>query len=279
MSKREELQLRVELSDKEAEEILTDAIASVPGFETPFEISIPERRLLIGAASLAIGDTEWTRALLKHMSGEDHLLLAARYFLWTADDTTMRAQIPKIAEGAAAMKPFSEMHEVVMALESIGAGTADARARGANAQRRLLSDYESVDCNVLSAGNAADTVMTFVHGMLGAAPDAPRGRLRMRVRLPDWIDDMHVHNLRLGDALIRMSYTREPANITYEVEQVAGAMPVRLIFEPTFTTHVKTVQVDDTSAELTMQPYANDRIVAPVQLMLDNQRTIRFALT
>ena len=230
MSKRDELQLRVELSDKDAEEILTEAIGEVPGFETPYEISIPERRLLIGAASLAIGDDEWTRKLLQHLAGEDHLLLAARYFLWTGDDATLRSQIPKIAEAAANMKPFAEMHEVVMAMESIGAGTMDARARGATAQRRLLNDYESVDCNVLNAANAADTVLTFVHGMLGAAPDAPKGRMRMRVRLPDWLDRMHVQILRLGDALIRVSYTKDPNRIIYEVEQTAGAMPVRLIF-------------------------------------------------
>ena len=279
LNKRQTLQLRVQLSDAEANEILATAINDVPGFTTPPEISIPERRLLIGVASLAIGDTSFTRRLLQHLNGEEHALLAARHFLWTGDDATLRGELPKLLAALPQMQSFTEMYEVANALESVGAGSEAkvVRERADSAQRRLLTNWAAGDCNVLPAANAADTTLAFVHGMLGAIPDAPRGRLRLRICLPDWIDYMVVHNLRIGDSLLSLRYAKEQTTVRYQIEQFAGAMPVRLIFEPTFTREVTGVDVDGTSAVLSVQQQG-ERIVAPIQLMLDNERMLSFEL-
>jgi hypothetical protein len=279
VSKKKQEQLRVQLSDAEASEILANAIDDVPGFIAPPEIPIPERRLLIGVASLAIGDTVFTRQLLRHLSGQEHLLLAARHFLWTGDDATLRTQLPKMLETLPQVAPFVEMNEVASALESVGAAheASQVRARAGNSRRRLLTDWEASDWNVLPAANAADTVADFVHGMLGAIPDAPRGRLRLRLSLPDWLDFMTVHNLRIGDALISLRYVCEQDSMRYYVEQFAGAVPVRLILEPTFTRNVKSVAVDSAPADLIIQ-LIGGRFVAPVQLMLDHERALEFEL-
>jgi hypothetical protein len=270
-------QLRVECSDRAAQEILADAIDRVPGFAVPSEIPAADRRLPVGLASLGIGDREFSRALLEQLRGADYLLLAARYFLWSGHDAWLRTQLPRIDASVRECQPFAELHELAIALESIGADAeaAAVRARCANVQRRILPDWEAADCNQLPAAAPADTVNAFLHTMLGVAPDAPRGRLRVRLCLPDWLDSLCVENLRMADALVLLQCTREAGHFSYVVEQIAGALPVSLIFEPTFGAPVQAVFIDDVPAELAVRPH-RDRLVAPVQLVLDHQRVLRF---
>jgi hypothetical protein len=280
-SRRQQEQLRVECSDRDAQEILSDAIARVPGFVVPpGDIPAGDARLLIGLASLAIGDREFSRVLINALKRDDFLLFVARFFLWTGDDHILREQLPRIDRTLPETEPFAELHELAIALESIGAGAeaAAVRTQAANAQRRILPDWDAHDCDQLPAANEADTVNVFMHALLGAAPDAARGRLRLRVCLPDWLDSLRVHNLRMADALITLHYQRTDAHVQYAIEQVAGAVPVRLVFEPTFTKPVTSAFVDDVAAELSYQPHGK-RVCAPVQLMLDHERVVRFDMT
>lgn len=272
-------QLRVECSDADAQAILADAIDNLPGFYVPNHIPAGDRRLPVGLASLAIGDREFARALFEHLTGDDYLMLVARYFLWSGEDGVLRAELPRIDRELQAGPPFMELHELAIALESIGATaeTAMVRSRSANAQRRLLPDWDAHDCNQLPAASPSDTVSTFMHGLLGAAPDAPRGRLRLRSCLPDWMTSLSIHNIRMADALIELAFRRDPDAESYTIEQVAGAMPVRLIFEPTFTRPIAAITVDEVTADLNVQPHGQ-RIVAPMQIMLDNVRSIRMYL-
>ena len=270
-------QLRVECNDRAAQEVISDAIDRVPGFTTPAQIPAADRRLPVGIASLAIGDREFSRKLLTHLQGADYLLLVARYFLWSGDDGLLRAQLPRIDAALQQGPPFVELHELAIALESIGADAeaAAVRSRCANVQRRILPDWDAANCNELPAAAATDTVNVFMYTMLGVAPDAPRGRIRIRLCLPEWLASLSVENLRMGDALLRLQCTRAGEHDRYVVEQIAGAMPVRLIFEPTFTRPIKSVSIDNAAAELSMQPH-RDRVVTPVQLMLDHQRVLHF---
>jgi hypothetical protein len=276
-ARRKAEQLHVECNDRDAQEILADAIDRVPGFAALHDIPAADRRLPVGLASLGIGDREFSRALLRQLRGADYLLLVARYFLWSGQDGLLRAELPRIDASLQECEPFAELHELAIALESIGADAeaSAVRARCVNVQRRILPDWEAANCNELPAAAPADTVNVFLHTMLGVAPDAARGRLRLRLCLPDWMDSLCVENLRMADALLMLQCTRADGDISYVVEQLAGAMPVRLIFEPTFTAPVKAVSIDDVAAELAVRPY-RDRVVAPVQLMLDHQRVLRF---
>ena len=268
-------QLRIECSDADAQEILADAIDKLPGFYVPNDIPAADRRLPVGIASLAIGDREFARALFEHLTGDDYLLFVARHFLWSGADGVLRAELSRIDAELRAGQPFMELHELAIALESIGAAAEAAlvRARSANAQRRLLPDWDGHDCNQLPAASPSDTVNVFMHRHLGAAPDAPRGRLRLRLCLPDWMSSLAVHNIRMADALIDLTYHRDANVASYTIEQLAGAMPVRLIFEPTFTRPLASVHVDDVPADLNLQP-AENRFMAPMQIMLDHQRRI-----
>lgn len=277
-ARRRQEQLAVECSDREAQDVIARAIADVPGFSVPTEWPASEPRLETGIASLAIGDREFSRALVERLTGADYLLLAARYFLWSGNDGWLRAQLPRIDRELPATQSFAELHELAIALESIGADAeaAAVRAQCANAQRRILPDWESCAAEELPTASPIDTVNVFVHGLLGVAPDAPRGRLRLRLCLPERWSTLSVENLRMGDALVLLQCTRDNGHFSYVVEQVAGAMPVRLIFEPTFTKVVTSVLVDDVRAKLDLRPYGPQRVVAPVQLMLDHQRVLRF---
>jgi hypothetical protein len=275
--RRRQEQLRINCSDRDAHEILAEAIDKLPGFYRPSNIPAADRRLQIGVASLAIGDREFARALFEHLDGADYLVLVARYFLWSGDDAGLRSELPRIDRELQQSEAFMELHELAIALESIGAGAEAAAVRimAANAKRRILPDWDAQDCNELPAASPAGTVNVFMHALLGTAPDAPRGRLRLRVCLPDWIDALTVHNLRMADALITMQFRRDGTAHEYAFEQFAGAMPVRLIFEPTFTKAITSVAVDGVAADLDVRPY-RDRIVAPLQIMLDDRRSIRF---
>ena len=270
-------QLRVECSDQDAQDILAEAIDKLPGFYAPRDIPAADRRLLVGIASLAIGDREFARALFQHLAGADYLLFVARHFLWSGMDNVLREELTRIDGELQQSQPFAELHELAIALESIGAGAESSavRARAAQAESRILPDWDAHDCEELPAASPADTVNVFMHPLLGAAPDAPRGRLRLRPCLPTWIDSLTVYNIHMADAVVELHYTRSGNEQTYVVEQVAGAMPVRLIFEPTFDRPVTTASVDGVAAELNLQPHGN-RIIAPVQIMLDNRREIRF---
>jgi hypothetical protein len=280
-ARRQAEQLTIECSDAETQEILTDAIERVPGFYLPNgEIPAGDRRLPIGLASLAIGDRQFARALLEQLRGENYLILAARHFLWSGDDVLLRIHLPQINRTLPDVEPFAEMHELAVALESIGANAeiGVVRERAANAQRRILPRWEEHDCNFLPAANAADTVNTFVHAMLGVAPDAARGRLRLRPCLPEWLSSLTIQNLRMGDSLVWIRYEEDARGVTYVIEQIAGAMPVRLIFEPTFNAQIANVVIDGQPAELNLQ-MIDSRMVAPVQVMLDNERVLRFNKT
>ncbi len=275
-SRRRHEQLQVECSDRDAQEMIADAIDRLPGFAAPAEIPTDEQSLAVGVASLAIGDREFSRGLLEQLNGAEYLLLLARYFLWSGSDGLLRAELPRIDRTLQECEPFAELHELAIALESIGAGAeaSAVRARCAAAQRRILPDWEATSCDRLPAGTPSDIVNVFMHTMLGVAPDAPRGRLRLRLCLPDW-ETLRVENLRLGDALVLLQCARVGEHFNYVIEQIAGAMPVRLIFEPTFVTPIKSVLIDDVAADLAARPY-RDRVLAPVQLMLDHQRVLRF---
>jgi hypothetical protein len=270
-------QLRIECNDADAQEILAEAIDKLPGFHAPPNIPAADRRLQIGIAALCIGDREFSRALLRELTGAEYLLLVARHFLWSGDDSVLRGELGRIDQQLMQSESFAEMHELAIALESIGAGAeaSAVRARAANAERRLLPDWDQHDCNELPAASPADTVNVFMHALLGIAPDAARGRLRLRICLPEWIDRLKVFNIRMADALVELRYIRQENAHQYVMDQVAGAMPVRLIFEPTFTAIVRSITVDDTNAELDLQPH-RQRIVAPVQIMLDSRRVLRF---
>ena len=64
---------------------------------------------------------------------------------------------------------------------------------------------------------AAGSVFTFLQVMLGLRPDAPNGRLMVDPVLPEWLPDLTVRNLRVGDQVLDIRFRREDGRTCYDV--------------------------------------------------------------
>jgi glycogen debranching enzyme len=64
---------------------------------------------------------------------------------------------------------------------------------------------------------AAGSVFALLQAILGFAPDAPRGRLRLDPALPDWLPDLTVTDLRVGEQKFDIRFWRDGAETGFEV--------------------------------------------------------------
>jgi hypothetical protein len=121
---------------------------------------------------------------------------------------------------------------------------------------------------------AAAVIISLVHDLLRADPDAPRHRLRLRPRIPESWNDFELRNLAVGDAIVAMRFARAGTRFTFDLEQSGGPVPLRIVFEPAITAAtLRSAEVDGVAASL--QPkLAAGGLVVPVQLILDHGRTI-----
>lgn len=131
----------------------------------------------------------------------------------------------------------------------------------------------SGDPDDLAAAALAPAAVLF--GLLGARADAPAGRVRLAPRFPAAWARFSVTGIGVGDARISLDYVRDEGAHLFTVRQVAGRIPLMLIFEPEVAAaEVGEVQVDGRPADL-------DRFRRPgrtgvrVQLPLDGDRTVR----
>jgi glycogen debranching enzyme len=61
---------------------------------------------------------------------------------------------------------------------------------------------------------ASGAIVHLVEGVLGLEPDAANKRLRLRPTLPDWLDEIELTNLRVGDASVSLRVTRDGVSVT-----------------------------------------------------------------
>lgn len=218
-------------------------------------------------ALIAVGEFGWVRTLLPRVE-EPRLFLESfgAYFMASADDAFARASWSR----------------VVAMLENQGDGP------GADTLRSLVATAEAVGDRALAASlterartaplarqQPLDLVSSTAYETLGYAPDAPKGRLVLRPQIdPAW-NRLHIENVHIGDALIAIEYARIDGHMEFAITQVAGAYPVRLIFEPILAVRVEKAFIDATPASLDFRPHG-DRIIIPVQIMLDERRVVRF---
>jgi hypothetical protein len=122
--------------------------------------------------------------------------------------------------------------------------------------------------------SAAETVAQFFD-TLGFAPDPEKHRAVLAPRLPaDW-SALEVRNLRMGatDALA-LRYDRSGSTHTFVLSPEAGAVPTRLVFEPAIeAANISRATVDGVAADLNYRR-ASDRVVCPLQVVLDHARTV-----
>jgi hypothetical protein len=219
------------------------------------------------ASLITIGEYTWVRALLPALEdGPEFLRGFGDYFTASADDGFARVWWPRVVALVGATE--GNLDEGTVRSLAIA-----AEAIGDRETARKLNDRAPSSPH---AAQRSDTLITStVYGLLGYAPDAPKGRLLMRPEIePAW-SRLNVYNIRIGDALIDLAYSRTDERMEFRIVQTAGAYPIRLIFEPILAVPIANVFVDGTAADLDFRPHEG-RIIIPVQIMLDDRRVVAF---
>ncbi len=97
----------------------------------------------------------------------------------------------------------------------------------AGVQREIFSfPVQYLGANVPQAW-AAGSVFSLVQAMVGFQPDAPNRRLLIDPALPDWLPDLCLRDLRVGQDLFDVRFTRDGADTQYEVLRGDAARVVR----------------------------------------------------
>ena len=119
-------------------------------------------------------------------------------------------------------------------------------------------------------------IAAFFHGVLGYAPDAPSGRLRLAPRLPAHMSALDVQGLRLSSTELALRYERSGTHHRFVIEPTSGRVPPMLIFEPSVLgSRLAEAYIESAPADLEAT-CEGDRVRIRVQLPLDAQRTIEF---
>jgi glycogen debranching enzyme len=124
------------------------------------------------------------------------------------------------------------------------------------------------------AWSTAMAVAPLVYGMLGVQPDACVHRLRLRPQIPASWDHLTVRRLAVGEAHVSLAYRRDGVRHTFDLSQTRGSVPLNVVFEPALPGGRPTaVLVDGAAADLEARPFG-ERMLVPVQLVLDAPRRV-----
>jgi hypothetical protein len=218
-------------------------------------------------AAIAVGELGWAHALLPRIETPRVFLQAfGAYFMASADDAFARASWPRIV-AMVQSEPDNVDADTLRSLVAAAEAVGDRATAGDLAERARHAARANV--------HGEDVITSMVYGTLGYAPDAPKGRLLLRPDIdPEW-NRLQVENIHMGDALVAVNYTRSDDGMQFEIIQIAGAYPIRLIFEPILSIRVERAFVDGTPASLDFRPHG-DRVIIPVQILLDDRRVLRF---
>jgi hypothetical protein len=213
-----------------------------------------------------------------------YLNLLAHYLAWTADLHRVReewghvlraiAHSPATSDHPAAASWAEALYGLVIAAESIGEMATATHFRGLLDR---LSGSGGMGIRPIRGGEEGEAervVDQLIYELLGAEPDAPKNRLRLRPALPEEWESMDLTHLRFGDAEISLHYRKEEMRHHFTLSQESGAVPVRVIFEPLLPMpRLVRARVDGEDAVLDPIP-SKGRLMVPIQIVLDDERRI-----
>lgn len=81
------------------------------------------------------------------------------------------------------------------------------------------------DANIPQAWSAG-SIFLLITTMLGLVADAPQQRLYVRPALPDWLPNLELTNLAVGDAIVGLRFWREQETSRWEVTDLKGDLKV-----------------------------------------------------
>jgi hypothetical protein len=132
----------------------------------------------------------------------------------------------------------------------------------------------SWDSKGIGAPGAGHLLCGLAYGILGLAPDAPAGRIRIAPSFPTHLSAFTARGIRLGDTRIDLEYAREGGRHRFELSPSKGRVPATVIFEPSIAgDRLGATYIDGEPADLS--PVGEgDRMRVGVQLPLDGPRTV-----
>ncbi|MFO7894648.1 MAG: hypothetical protein R6U63_13010 [Longimicrobiales bacterium] len=255
-------------------------------------------------------------------AGPLFLLLTARYLAWSGDrpgvegvwgavERVVAACREANDDAAPALRPAA-FRALAVAAEEIG---EDAMARGLREaagpdgpgapdgpgvsfgpgeRGDLDGPGRPVNSPALTDGDPdpwdpAAAVRRVVFGLLGADPDAPRGRLVLRPRPPAGWDRLQVEGLAVGSAAVDVAYEAAAGEAAARgtpgglrrltLRQTRGAAPLQVVLEPELGAgRVMATRVDGEAADLDVAA-VGDRWRVPVQVVLHAPRSLEVEIT
>jgi hypothetical protein len=223
-----------------------------------------------------------------------YLLLAARFLDTTGDVGFIQTEWPALSRAWAAMRDERDEWDG----DDDGADDGELRAAAVRGMGRLaeaIGEPAMVPANRAAGGDGSQDgsgdgaatrgpaghdptgVLPFLRELLGAEPDATRGRLVLRPRPPLGWSDFEARSVAMGGSTLTLSYAAAGRLHRFTVGQDRGASPIQLILEPELAGRLSAARVDGTAAELT-QLAVGDRTRVPVQLALDHERTLELEM-
>ena len=225
-------------------------------------------------AELATGRTQRTRAHLRADNVEPRV--AARYCAWTADIASITGIWPALRERVVALMRDAAAPgraQMCAELERMATDVGDAQLAA-----ELHRCARTASGETPPIGNDdVRTILDIVHNVIGAEPDAVRGRLRLRPRLPAGARTLALRGLAFADGDVSLHVRRDDDAIVCSIEQDAGALPFTVLLEPYIDGDVRATRVDGMPAQLDTRALDDGRVV-PVQLVLEQQRTLEVEL-
>lgn len=129
------------------------------------------------------------------------------------------------------------------------------------------------------AREAGRLLCGLAHGLLGLAPDAPSGRIRIAPALPSHLTAFAADGIRVGDTTLSLRYERDGRRHRFTLDPARGRTPVTAVLEPSLpTAGVASARVDEAPAELD-RAASGRRTRTRVQLVLDAPRTLEIDAT
>ncbi|MDF5732441.1 MAG: amylo-alpha-1,6-glucosidase, partial [Rhizonema sp. PD38] len=81
------------------------------------------------------------------------------------------------------------------------------------------------DANIPQAW-AAGSIFLLLRSILGLEADAPQRRLKLQPVLPEWLPDLELTNLAVGDATVALRFWRDGERTRWEITDINGALQV-----------------------------------------------------
>ena len=271
----------------------------------------PLGALAAGAFELARRDIE---ELAESMA---RAFLVGRYHAWSGDAASLAGALPEavatVERNSAAHAAALVARDLLSLAEATGDADAGLRLRRA---MRGASPDQPVESWLAGEGGddtGAETLRSFMEGesgpataawtrlaagrmtgdgppvpdpwilpllgagLLGAEPDAARGRLRLRLHLPAAWERWAARRIRMADAVLDVAVIRSAERAEIAVEQTDGMLPVTILLEPIVHADRVSALVDGRPAALTPRRVRR-HLVVPVQLVLDQPRRLALAM-